>query len=51
MHQMLRWGSVVTSPLELKAILPCAYYLCKLNPAEWNYMIWDKELLVVKVDF
>lgn len=44
-------GNVPTSLLNSKHLFPCAYYSCKLNPAEWNYTIWNKELLAVKVVF
>ncbi|XP_039195739.1 uncharacterized protein LOC120306489 [Crotalus tigris] len=33
------------------ALFPCAYYSRKLNPAERNYTIREKELFVIKVAF
>lgn len=32
-------------------LFPCAYYSWKLSAPEHNYMIWDKEVLAVKVAF
>lgn len=29
----------------------CVYYSCKLNPAEKNYDVWDKDLLGIKTAF
>lgn len=32
-------------------LFPCAYYSCNLSVEEWNYTIWVRELLAVKVTF
>lgn len=42
---------LLQAPLNSKQLFLCNDYSCKLNPAKHNYIIWDNELLAIKVVF